>query len=96
MSDRLIDNDLEADPTKEVIEARTRAGEENDSAFITQLTDGNYAFVHEQPNTNGYGMVIAVTREICEDAARRARYNNKPSTIAERMGLTETADVRTR
>jgi hypothetical protein len=85
---RVASADAEIDETEPVREAEaTRAGD--DSAAIVQLRDGRYAFVHEQPATNGVGMVIAADVAICEDAARRARYLGQPSTVATRLGLTE-------
>jgi hypothetical protein len=95
MSTRLPEGE-ELDPTRTPIEAVPSPGENNDSAYITQLRSGNYIFVHEQPDTNGVGMVLSPVRATCEEAARRARYRGEPSTVAARMGLTESGDERVR
>ena len=42
-----------------------------DSAAIVALTDGRFAWIHDQPATHGHGVVIA-SRAICETAARRS------------------------
>jgi len=85
--DLSLGEDHRRDPSKPMREA-LQGSEGGDSAAIVQLTDGRYAFIHDQPATNGQGMVIAADVAICEDAARRARYLGEPSTIATRLGLT--------
>ena len=70
--DLALGDEYQRDLSKPMREA-PQGSEGGDSAAIVQLMDGRYAFVHDQPATNGQGMVIAADVAICEDAARRAR-----------------------
>lgn len=63
------------------------AGVDDDDATIVELVDGRFAFVHEQTATRGLSIVTSDSLEVCRDAARDARYNRRPSRIAERLGI---------